>query len=235
MGKVTFKLERDNRPLIEEFDKNSMREKFFHRQYAMAIRCIERYLEEEKLVSQDKEFESYTDGNNNLFAFVGDRGTGKTSCMLSVANSLVNKKEHTFEQDIINETDFFTIGLLDPSYFDSEHDILMLFVAKLYSLFSAKAKNINPDVDNYNQKMQLLKDFSVTQKHIHSLLQKADKLEGDEFERLTSYASAIDLKKDINKLIDDYRKFIDKPKGVMLLMVDDIDLNTSEASRRQSC
>lgn len=231
MGKVTFKLERDNRPLIEVFDKNKMKEKFFHRQYAMAIRCIARYLEEEKLASQDNEFESYTDGNNNLFAFVGDRGTGKTSCMLSVANSLVNKKEHAFEQDIINETDFFTIGLLDPSYFDSEHDILMLFVAKLYSLFSAKAKDINPDVDNYSQKMQLLKDFSATQNHIHSLLQEADKVEGDEFERLTSYAAAIDLKKDINKLIDDYRKFIEKPKGVMLLMVDDIDLNTSEASR----
>lgn len=231
MGNVTFKLEHDNRPLIEVFDKNTMKEKFFHRQYAMAIGCIARYLEEEKKASPANEFESYTDGNNNLFAFVGDRGTGKTSCMLSVANSLVNKKEHAFEKDIINETEFFTIGLLDPSFFDSEHDILMLFVAKLYSLFSAKAMNINPDVDNYSDKMLLLKDFSATQKHIHSLLQKAEEAEGDEFERLTSYAAAINLRKDIGKLIDDYRIFIGKPKATMLLMVDDIDLNTSEASR----
>lgn len=231
MGKVIFKLERDNRPLIEKFDKETMKEKFFHRQYAMAMRCIARYLREEVQPHESNVFEEYTDGNNNLFAFVGDRGTGKTSCMLSVASSLVNKDEHAFEQEIINKTDFFTIGLLDPSYFDSEHDILMLFVAKLYSLFSARAKDINPDVDNYSEKMQLLRDFSATQKHIHSLLQKAEKIEGDEFERLTSYAAAIDLKKDINKLISDYRKFIDKPQAIMLLMVDDIDLNTSEACK----
>lgn len=231
MEEVLFKLERDNRPLIEKFDKNTMKDKFFYRQYSMAIRCIARYLEEMKQSTEDGEFESYTDGNNNLFAFVGDRGTGKTSCMLSVANSLVNKKKETFEDDIINQTDFFTIGLLDPSYFDSEHDILMLFVAKLYSLFSVKAKDIDPDVDNYSEKMQLLKDFSATQKHIHNLLQKAEKVEGDEFERLSSYAAAIDLKKDISQLIDDYRKFIDRPDATMLLMVDDIDLNTSEASK----
>lgn len=231
MEEIIFNLDRDNRPLIEHFDKNSMKGMFFHRQYAMALRSIARYLREEKNAPKENEFEKYTDGNNNLFAFVSDRGTGKTSCMLSVANSLVHKTEDAHEQDIINQTEFFTIGLLDPSYFDSDHDILMLFVAKLYSLFSEKAKKIDPDTDNYAEKMQLLKDFSSTQKHIHSLLQNTDKIEGDEFERLTSYAVAIDLKKDIFKLIDDYRKFIRKPNATMLLMVDDIDLNTSEASK----
>lgn len=231
MGKVTFKLERDNRPLVELFDKDTMKDKFFYRQYSMALRCISRYLEEEKHAPAASEFEGYTDSNNNLFAFVGDRGTGKTSCMLSVANSLVNKCDNSFENDNLNKTEFFTIGLLDPSYFDSEHDILMLFVAKLYSLFSAKAKVINPDVDNYDEKMVLLKDFSATQKNIHCLLQRADRVEGDEFERLTSYSASIDLKKDIYKLINDYRRFIGKPNAMLLLLVDDIDLNTSEASR----
>lgn len=231
MGKITFKLERDNRPLIELFDKESMGNQFFHRQYTLATKLIARHLDEEKHAPEESEFERYTDRNNNLFAFVGDRGTGKTSCMLSVANSLINKKENAFEQQVLNETEFFTIGLLDPSYFDSDHDILMLFVAKLYSLFDEKAKKIDPDNDNYKLKTQLLKDFSATQKHIHSLLQSIDKVEGDEFERLTSYAVAMDLKGDICRLIDNYRKFIDKPKAVMLLMVDDIDLNTSEASR----
>jgi len=231
MGEVTFKLERDNRPLIEHFDRESMKEKFFYRQYAMAIRCIARYLDEEKNAPKESEFESYTDGNNNLFAFVGDRGTGKTSCMLSVANSLIHKDTNAFDQDIIRQTEFFTIGLLDPSYFDSEHDILMLFVAKLYSLFNEKAKKVNPEEDDYAQKMQLLKDFSATQKHIHSLLCGADKVEGDEFEKLTTYAVALDLKRDIYRLIDNYRKFIGMPNAILLLMVDDIDLNTNEASR----
>lgn len=231
MGKITFKLERDNRPLIEFFDKDSMGKHFFYRQYTLATKLIARHLNEEKHAPEESEFERYTDRNNNLFAFVGDRGTGKTSCMLSVANSLVNKKENAFEQQVLNETEFFTIGLLDPSYFDSDHDILMLFVAKLYSLFDEKAKKIDPDNDNYKLKTQLLKDFSATQKHINSLLQSIDKVEGDEFERLTSYAVAMDLKGDICRLVDDYRKFIDKPKAVMLLLVDDIDLNTSEASR----
>ena len=45
MEEVLFKLERDNRPLIEKFDKNTMKDKFFYRQYSMAIRCIARYLE----------------------------------------------------------------------------------------------------------------------------------------------------------------------------------------------
>lgn len=231
MGKVTFKLERDNRPLIELFNKDTMKDLFFSRQYSMAIKLVAKYLEEEKKAPVESLFDSYTDGNNNLFAFVGDRGTGKTSCMLSVANSLVNKHDSGFEQEVINHTEFFTIGLLDPSYFDSEHDILMLFVAKLYSLFSEQAKKIEPDSDKYDLKARLIKSFASTQKHIHSLLQEANSIDGDEFERLTSYAVALDLKKDIKTLIDDYRAFIEKPKAIMLLMVDDIDLNTTEASK----
>ena len=227
---MTFNLERDNRPLIELFDKDGMKESFFYRQYELAAKLIAKHLYEEKEALPETEFESFTDGNNNIFAFVGDRGTGKTSCMLSVANSLVNKNKAGFEQQVLNQTEFFTIGLLDPSYFDSEHDILMLFVAKLYALFLEKAKIIDPEQDDYQLKTKLLKSFSATQKHIHSLLH-ADKVEGDEFERLTSYAVAIDLKKDICRLINLYREFIGKKDAVMLLMVDDIDLNTSEASR----
>lgn len=231
MGKVTFKLERDNRPLVEQFDAETMNDLFFHRQYSLAIKLVARYLDEEKKAPKESLFESYTDRNNNLFAFVGDRGTGKTSCMLSVANSLINKEEHAFKQEAIDNSDFFTIGLLDPSYFDSEHDILMLFVAKLFSMFTEEANKFDLDGDKHDDKSKLLKDFAATQKHIHSLLQKANNIDGDEFEQLTSYAVALDLKKDIFRLIDDYRKLIDKPKAIMLLMVDDIDLNTAEASK----
>ena len=62
-------------------------------------------------------------------------------------------------------------------------------------------------------------------------MQGGEKYEGDEFEQLTSYSAAIDLKKDVFKLINGYRKFIGKPNAMLLLMVDDIDLNTSEASK----
>ena len=101
--KLTFLLTNDNRPLREQTPEGSILEE----QYNYALHQINEYFKElelenisepdkEQHIHQDKRSEtihSDTDYNNNIFAFIGDRGSGKTSCMISVADFLINKNK----------------------------------------------------------------------------------------------------------------------------------------------
>ena len=79
----------DNRVVIEKESSNSI----FADQYAVAKSIIEDIV---KSQGEDKIDVS------NVVAFCGDRGTGKTSCMLSL------------QQQIKNE--FFVVDRIDPSF-----------------------------------------------------------------------------------------------------------------------
>ena len=100
--KLTFLLTNDDRPLREQAPLGSILEE----QYRYALRQISEYFEELKLENiqtrdsdengdrkyyESETIQSDTDYNNNIFAFIGDRGSGKTSCMISVADFLISK------------------------------------------------------------------------------------------------------------------------------------------------
>ena len=70
----------------------------------------------------------------NIVAFCGDRGEGKTSCMLSLTEQL--------PQAFDDET-FDILEPIDPSFFDEQHNILELVLGQMYSRFlNAKAMPI---------------------------------------------------------------------------------------------
>lgn len=141
--KLTFLLTNDDRPLREQAPLGSILEE----QYRYALRQINEYFEELKLENiqtrdsdengdrkyyESETIQSDTDYNNNIFAFIGDRGSGKTSCMISVADFLITKNS-----DIdwslyprLKNTKFETIDLIDPTYFDETHNLISLFLAK---------------------------------------------------------------------------------------------------------
>ena len=60
----------------------------FRDTYEQALKVMDKTL---PLIESDKSLKNVQDENknsNNIFAFVGDRGTGKTSCMSSIAEML---------------------------------------------------------------------------------------------------------------------------------------------------
>lgn len=239
---IVFDISQDNRPLLEHLNKDNIGKSLFANQYSYALSQIDQYI---KSVKENKDHvrrkEIGIDNNNNIFAFLGDRGTGKTSCMISVADLLATGKINDFYQyHNLDDVQFTRIGLIDPSYFDDQHNVISLFLAKLYNEFTSEINNrrrkyydeIESERGFEIESNDFLNKLSRTQKHLMCLLTDKGRDEDDTEESLTWLSSSIDLREDIRGLIDIFNKTVKKKENAILVLeIDDIDLNFSQAAK----
>ena len=174
MNTITFDLNCDNRPIVDkDFDSTNLNSRVFGAQYELALSQIDNYLSETTLytISED-DVENNTDNINNIIAFVGDRGSGKTTCMLSVAELLRNKrrKDTFINFKFLKTTNFIFGGMIDPSYFDGKHNLVSLFVSKLYQKYVNEIPKLNIDT---KEKNALYDSFSRAQRHLMIMLESS--------------------------------------------------------------
>ena len=226
--RIEFNLDIENRPLKEDISKNSIGLSAFREQYKNALSAIDQYLAIARKDAHDRDLDS----QNNIFLFVGDRGSGKTSCMLSIGELLLKEKSRReeFKDDYpdISDLDFYTIDLIDPSYFDSHHNIISLFLAKLYAKYKSKVNN--DEKINENLKISFLNALTTAQNHAKMLLEESDSLDMNVIEQLENLSAAVDLKEDLKKLVDAYFECFGLKNSILLLRIDDIDLNAKEGN-----
>lgn len=229
MKKIKFDLNGDNRPYIENIEdaKDSM----FRNQYEQCVLLIDAYLKGVKNMQETPAaLHNSVDNNNNIIVFDGERGTGKTSCMLSMANMLTSSNRHEICKSAryTATTNFFTIPMIDPSFFDEEHNILSLFIARLYSVFQDKEEADCPvDGKGNPYRNDLMKMFVKVQQNLRSMF--GDKKAKDGMEYLVDMAASVDIKETIRKLVDLYLKYCGSEDGVLLLLIDDIDIDSVHA------
>lgn len=250
-NELTFLLTNDDRPLREQTPKGSILEE----QYRYALRQINEYfveLKHENIQTRDNDEDvrlkfiasetiySDTDYNNNIFAFIGDRGSGKTSCMISVADFLINKNKYIKWDDYsrLNDINFDTIDLIDPTYFDSTHNLISLFLAKLHKNFlkrteeNEKHARFSYDKREFSEKVRnkFLAQFQTTQEHLYHLLGYIKYTDGkDLLEYVDALSASVNLKEDIGNLVDIYQEYMDQKDTVLILRVDDVDINEKHA------
>lgn len=229
MEGIIFNLNQDNRPLKEDITMSSLEVSPFREQYKKSLSEIESYLNALNEDDIDKDM----DYANNVFAFSGDRGSGKTSCMISVGGFLskVKSTRSEFKEKYpnISETNFFSLDLMDPSYFDSKHNILSLFLAKLYGAYQ-KFTRQRMDIKE-SKKMEFLTSLTKAQKHAHLLIDaESDVLITNKVEELECLSVAVDLKEDIKELVNNFLECLNFDYKILLLRIDDIDLNAKEAA-----
>lgn len=127
----------------------------FIEQYEQAADMLEAILSEnqDSDVHKNNTIHSWqqTEYENNIIAFCGDRGDGKSSAMLTFINALWDKNEP--EKD--NEAELFKKRkkiknvniaepiVIDPSQFDDVHNVLDIVLAKMYKNFNDRPKMKN--------------------------------------------------------------------------------------------
>lgn len=218
---------RVNRPVIEDIiDEQFMDTAIFGMQYKQMLTLLDRYVKNKGNISG-------TDGaeaSNNVFSFIGDRGSGKTSCMSSISKLLSNGQIYKFKYYVhLRQTPFAAIDIIDPSYFDQKHNIIAMMVAKLYKSFSQLEQTAESNKCNFDIHNELVDAFAKTQRSMLCLLDEDVDEEYDEIERLSDLSLAVDLKNDVQHLVQTYLRFFKKDNGVLILSIDDIDLNVDEA------
>lgn len=224
METLKFNLGEESRPKIET--AKDIPSSLFRELYQKAFQIIDNYIAEtDKRKDSDRIIK---DSPNNIFAFIGERGSGKTSCMLSVANML-NCNEIKEQGFIRCNKSFLVSENIDPSFFDQKHNILEVIIAKLFISFKKKVEDANDrtDGDYLKSKRDLIEKFQQTRENLSQLLSRDIIPSEDCLEQLVDMAAGTDLQNSMKLLIDAYLKFFDK--DILVLPIDDVDLHTQHA------
>lgn len=196
---------------------NHQDESIFFEQYQRAL----------NLISELCEAPSET--SPNIVAFCGNRGEGKTSCMLSVKKIL---GDLTFEDNkkVIQKlncpnliqfcgTDrnpFCFINTIEPSFFDSNHNIVELVLGQMYLTFKKKIEKEESQFSYH----KLLEKFAQVKGLLKNLYSSQDHY--DKLEELEELSVALSLRSKISDLITEYLHFLGFKK--LILVIDDLDL-----------
>ncbi len=208
-------------------EKGNYNDSIFKEQYAQALRLFNRMMG------------NLPYGSSNLIAFCGDRGEGKTSCLMTMRYILENKHKEEVKEIIghyenikPNETNNLELlPVIDPSFFDQSHNVLELVLGELYKrLQQYEEENQSGKSCEYSTNMydrnELTKQFHKTKMCLRHL-EKEKKELYDPLEELDALAAGINLKVYIKELFKNYLKYIHKEK--LVISIDDFDLNMTGA------
>lgn len=234
---LKLKLGEEYKPVIENYDR--AKESHFRDIYENGIRIVRDILSDENNYSETNN-ELQDDYYNNIIAFVGERGMGKTSSMKSFEQLLV-KNNNFFSSGFKYDGDlkyresiskFHSMGTIDPSLFDKHNNLLEVVIAKMFEQFKNRMENDNNCINqNENNRRELIKQFSTIHENIKALYSDdKSKDECNDIDALIKKAESIKLKDNIAKLIENFLNFMGKSKDIQfLILIDDIDLNTEHA------
>lgn len=164
--------------------------------------------------------------SNNILSFLGDRGSGKTSCMLSLIH-LFQTETRDIEISSLGEKAFF-MPLVDPAFFDKRHNILEIVIGELYRNYKDLSKEWSKKSNiERNDIIRLQSIFTKAKTALHFLNKKELAEDLDENAELLSLSYGVDLNRIIEDLICQYLKCCGK--SVLVIAIDDLDLNLEMA------
>ena len=215
----------------------------FYDQYLEAATMLENIVANEESDKQPDWKKAETE--NNIIAFCGERGEGKSSAMFTFINAVVNQKEQKestiFAQcENVKNTVFSEPIVIDPSAFDNVHNVLDIIIASIYQKFSDKYDDSPEKFDNYRRE-QLLNEFQKVYKDISLLNDPAKMLEEEydyegSIEKISKMGESLRLRRDLSNLVKLYLDYMmpedsrnQYTSKKLLIAIDDLDMCNANA------
>ena len=240
------------------FDEISQFEKsFFSDVYENAVDIVEKIVIDNrrkgKIVGERRKDQRIT-SISNVISFIGRRGTGKSSVMLSFQDALRRYTNDYYQCEKYNnivfgkEADmgnvrFFSLDYIDASVLEESEDIFILVLANMLNyLYSLKSFN---DDYNDNSKRELISAFERIYEEFLTLKNSIQDREGvySSFETLINVASSQRIRERFYKLVQQFIKYISASTGevakecYMVICIDDLDMahyNTQNSNKTKS-
>lgn len=222
---IIFKIGEENKPVVYGLD--NFQESIFKDQLMLFFKHLQRKLEQKSM--DNAIFNDIYD--NNIIAFIGERGAGKTSCMYSALKIVKDAQEKEDWRPIYGEhykprKKIKLLKTIDPSFFDTKHNILEMLIGEMYRELKQR-KERNPSEMNRDELHTLLSQFQETKRHLRFLTTESNPFsQDDELEELDYLSSGADLRDSISLLIQRFLKLTGD--DVLMIGIDDIDLNTKQ-------
>ena len=200
----------------------------FAQQYTTAFGILKR------LIDMPKDEECCPgQGNSRIIAFCGDRGAGKTSCMMSVRYAIEHSGKDAIKAYLQGygltpeQLDFDILQPIDPSFFDESHNILELVLGQMYQHFKDRRSILKKRDELDEAKVdKVRKKFDAVKRSLSLISNKSQNM-ADKLEELENLSVAMSMYKRLQELIDGYLDFIGKKK--ILITIDDMDFNAKGA------
>ncbi|HCM33365.1 hypothetical protein, partial [Chryseobacterium sp.] len=179
--------------------------------------------------------DSKYDDFNNIIAFTGERGKGKTSSMISFRDSLVNKECSNnidfFKNDnehYLKDKTFAEIDIIDPSLFRGGESLFEIILAKMFQKFQIEIKKNKCEL-NQVYKRELIEHFQKTFQNLQIIISdRRDLYKKESIEALSKLAISSNLREDFNNLVEHYLQYFEK-KEFLVIAIDDFDINIEAA------
>ena len=215
---------------------------FFFHEYEMAVRHLnEIWKSQNALKKYQNDF--WIENPNNIIAFCGERGSGKSSVMVSFIHALCEsgKRDDQFRfLDEIRSNNWGSKVLIDPSMFDGVHNIVDIVMAHIFQSFSDAYQEDNQNFNQYEREY-LYKLMAKVYKNL-SIIKSKEKMLDDEYDeegniaKLQKLGESTQLKKTFGELVSVYLEMISKVKcrqgqkcEKLLIAIDDLDLCNEHA------
>lgn len=220
---ITFNIGDENRIVVEDINKDTIKSSIFSEPYHYILNSLDHYVDALP-DNRDDDFKNNDIWRNNIFAFIGERGSGKTSCMRSIVHLLEEPQNSQLDNEVLKRN-FYALDMIDPSFIDNESNILGVILATLYKKFLNHSHNVNEGL-----KFKLAESFARVQ-HDFSRMMTESAIPDDDLESLSSLSAAVDLRTSMYDLIDRFMKYMGKENAILLISVDDIDLHSRDATK----
>ena len=221
---------------IEEPDK--LKGSFFEEIYLKAADAVADIIEQtdrNKKTDKNDPFLNEKQDYNNIIAFCGERGTGKSSAMISFAQSLLklNESKGFYTDKNLISRNFHTIKIIDPSLFEKHENIFEVILAQLFSSFE-KELNKKEKESDLNVKRELLEQFEKVYENLQTIRKDGQKYDGEALETLNKLACGANLRQNFKELVKLYLNFIvdkeNRDSAYLIIPIDDFDLNVNAAA-----
>ena len=226
----------------KKIDRNDV----FIAEYQKAVHILEEILYAYQKRKEKRNYflsDNHTEYNNNIIAFCGERGDGKSSAMLTFMNAVeyqYNYKNKTKEEydivsedSIIRKTCFVDKIHVDPSALDNMHSILDIVVSNMFRHFKLEYEKKG----RKNEYEELVKSF---QKVYRALSVKKDSKsileeeydDGGSVGKLSKLSESMRLKEYISGLMNNYFNYMVETEQncacvnrAIIVAVDDLDMS----------
>lgn len=179
---------------------------------------------------------------SNIFAFVGERGTGKTTALYEFCRILHDynrisrkwKEEIDLEADLSNPCYFHVMKPIDASVLEKKEDLLEVILANMYEVFQKKAKR-NKDV--WAATSCLGKNLSYSFDQVYKAYLnlgnlREQKIYGEPvLAELMNTSNSLKLKTEVEGLLENLLSLLEgdignkRENSYLVIPIDDLDLN----------
>ncbi|EPR72558.1 hypothetical protein ADIWIN_2448 [Winogradskyella psychrotolerans RS-3] len=228
MKTLEINLNEDYRIKIEKGKK--FNDSIFKEVYVTAIKNVIEIVKQ-----SDENGKSVYDDFNNIIAFTGERGKGKSSSMISFMEALINKghEDHKdfFKNDFeeLNNKKISGIGLIDPSLFKGEESLFEIILAKMFQEFQSKIKDNDFKIQDEDRR-SIITHFSDVFENLQVInSDRKDLYKLESIEALSKLATGSNLRQCFKSLVEVYLDKFLKGNNYLIIAIDDFDLNVSGA------